>query len=152
MLHPPTAGESRRSSHSGLPPDLVLGFMQYTGTLFPFSCSDMKRHLCCWLSAPSSPQLPSPLLSPALQNPKTDLHRLPPLKAGRCPPWSLQQPPRRPRARRHLLLAARLDPSGPRRPPGFRLRRWRQSLLTKTTICSSPTALRRKRVSVQASR
>lgn len=94
------------------------------------------------------PALISPLLfSTALLNPKTDHHPLPSLKAGRCPPWCLQWPPKPPQAKRPHLVP-RPDRSEPKHQSGFSPRHPLWSPLIKITNSSSPPARRTKRVSV----
>lgn len=96
------------------------------------------------------------LFPAAPRSPGTGLRRPPPLKAGRCPRWSLPPPPRHPPGRRRRRLrrppAPRPDPNVPRRLPESSLRRWQQSVWRKTWTYSTAPARRRRRVSVRVLR
>lgn len=129
-------------SHSKPPHDHVIGLMQSTGKLISYEISGASS------TSDISPPVSSPLSSSAPRSPKTDLRRPPPPKAGPCPPWCLQRPPRPRQARRRLLLAPRPDPREPRLQPGCSRRRSLRSPETRHTNPSSPASHRRKRVSV----
>lgn len=123
MLHPLTAEESWRASVEFQIDSLISSTWPSYGLYVVHREPYYLLPALLWNVIFCAANSLSPLFSPAPRSPKTDLHHPPPPKAGHCPPWCLQRPPRPSRARRRLLLAPRPDPNEPRRPPGYSPRR-----------------------------